>query len=602
VVLFASEPLDPARLEAAYRAIAARVLGGARTTQDLGSSARPRGLSRTRVLSGTFKWPDGRSSSVVGEVQTIAGPEGGLIAGFLVRQGGPESDAPMAGADWIAAFAESSQDGATSRPVASPPVTPAPVEPKPVRPQLAPSSTAITRAPPPAGLPAVTGGRRQVLPAAAPEDWRKAAWAGGDPVYVQIDGGGIAITYPAGARHGAAGAVTTSTAVRLGDLAAGAQTRVVFQFDPAATTGALFGLCTGRHDNCLTSEGYGLLWQPAADGAPASLRRLSGDGRHRDIPITASSPGRVEIAISGEGFIVSGDGIAPFRDTWELLQPFLALEIAVQALPHKEGAAAAVKLARVEIDDRPAPPKEAAPAPGVAPLPVRTLFAGTPDPAWVPFPTPGGEAAFARFADGRFIADVPAGRGWGWTGLASATAVADVPWGAARAPRRLSIKVDPQTTTGFGVGLSLDPPHAGLRLQARLLVSWQARAGGGSRLTVMACARDRAQFVMDLPPGWDGTLDVRLMPRAFEVGAGGGWRIATYATCIDTGWKFFAAVFAAAPVENQPAHLVLERIAIDRVSPAGMTAAERFQLLDDDAFDAKDFLKVLGQALKEGKR
>ena len=173
-----------------------------------------------------------------------------------------------------------------------------------------------------------------------------------------------------------------------------------------------------------------------------------------------------------------------------------------------------------------------------------------------------------------------------------------MPSGAARAPRRLSIKVDPLSTTGFGVGLSLDPPTADLRLQAKLLLSWQARSGGGSRLTVTACARDHAQFVMDLPPGWDGTLDVRLMPKAFEVGAGGGWRIATYATCVDTGWRFFAAVFAtAAPVEHQPARLALERIAIDRAAPAGMTAAERFQLLDDADFDAADFLDAFAKAI-----
>ncbi len=456
------------------------------------------------------------------------------------------------------------------------------------------SRAAAISAPKPVMVPPASG-RRTLVPDAGA--WRATSWGRGRTDFVSMAEKGARVRYPAGAGGGGAGILSTQTAVRLGDLAAGAETTLTFHFDPAATDGWRISLCPARLDSCWSERGYTLFWQPAAAPGQWQLLRKSNDGKHRPLATAQRVSSELKLRISAAGIEVSGAGIAsPQQDQWELLTSFLAFEIGIEAVPVTEAAAQSFALTAVDIDERHpeavgVPPS----ASGVEPLPSRRLLAGAPGPHWAAFAKAGGDAAFIGADD---VVRVPQGRGLGWTGFALRQPTIDVPSRSELAPRRVRIATDPKLSTGFAVVLSAQPEPGDPWLQSKVWVQWSRRPDGGGKLTLANCASVPRQISMMTPSGWDGQLDIRLQDGLVEIGLDQHWRMAGASTCVANGNRFHLGIFAAPDKENEAAVLSLTRVDIDRVTPAAMTVEQRFELLDDEDFDPIEFLDAMAVEAK----
>ncbi len=85
--------------------------------------------------------------------------------------------------------------------------------------------------------------------------------------------------------------------------------------------------------------------------------------------------------------------------------------------------------------------------------PATVLFAGDMAGAWVPYQADGGKFKdFAKVENGMLVVDVPAGNGWGRTGMYSDAALVTSPRGA-RDGVRLSVRLDPQGTSDAVISL-----------------------------------------------------------------------------------------------------------------------------------------------------
>lgn len=454
------------------------------------------------------------------------------------------------------------------------------------------SGTAHGVMPRPAAKPVMASppsGRRTLVPAAPA--WRATSWGRGRPEFVTVSATGTNARFPADVGGGGAGITSTQTAVRLGDLAGGASTTLTFRFDASATDGWRISLCPARLDSCWSERGYTLFWQPAATPGQWQLLRKSNDGKHRELATVQRVSSELKLRLSASGVEVSSEDIAPTQDSWELLTSFLGFELAVEGVPPREGAGQSFALKAIDIDEQyPEAASPSRPAVGVEPLPSRRLFAGAPGPEWSVFARSGGDAAFIGADD---VVRVPEKRGWGWTGLALRQRAIEIPTNSALAPRRLRIATDPTTTTGFAVMLSAEPEPGDPWLQSKVWVQWARSSDGSGKLTLVNCASANREVSMAVPAGWDGNLDIRLQDGLVEIGLDGRWRIAGASTCVAKGNRFWLSIFAAPDKENRAAVLSLKRVDVDRVTPAGMTLAKRFALLDDEDFDPIEFLDAL---------
>jgi hypothetical protein len=602
-LVFVSAPFDAAALENAYRIVLEQMLGRARTIQDLGTTQQPLGPRRTRVVDGRYAWPDGRSARLIGEVQTYRTAQGARVAGFLVRQDrDAETAALEAAAQWAAALTQRPRIAVAPN-AASGPFRPDAGAARMTTTHPKPDATVAAVPPPvppvlPKGLPAPVPAQRRLLLPGGPDAWRKAVWGGGRPDSVSIGAEGLQVAMPAGSR-GAAGIRSAGSIVRLGDLAGGATTTLTFHFDQASTNGFLIGLCPSNSDGCISEPGVSLLWRPEA-GRPsgANLLRLSLDGKHRLIPISATSPSVVTLKLSKMGVEISGDGITPTQDAWPILRSFLAFSIVIQGLPNDEQTPATIALREIVLDETGTSGAVASvPAAGVPPLPEKPAF---PDSSgWAPYARAGGEAGFLQPSASGLNVEVPAGRSWGWSGLASTTPLMDVPQKAEFAPRRLRIAVDPAKTTSFVVALTEARAPGDPWGASAVWLHVKSDLTGATSVTLSNCASSVRNFTMTAPKGWDGRLDLTIAPGAVEAGLDERWRIAGYSACIMTGVKYHVAIFASAPVENQAARLALTSVVVDRVSPPAMTAADRFELVDETDFDPKAFLRALEEAQRK---
>jgi hypothetical protein len=99
-----------------------------------------------------------------------------------------------------------------------------------------------------------------------------------------------------------------------------------------------------------------------------------------------------------------------------------------------------------------------APLPETPPDPT-LVFDGSESPDWLPIAYSGGRVEdFLRYGEAGLEVTVPAGNGWGSTGLYSATPILGVPFAWASTGQRLRLRLDPARTTGFV--LALVPPES----------------------------------------------------------------------------------------------------------------------------------------------
>ena len=236
------------------------------------------------------------------------------------------------------------------------------------------------------------------------------------------------------------------------------------------------------------------------------------------------------------------------------------------------------------------------PAPGVAPLPVTLAFDGSASPAWEPIGVAGGDFdAFARYEGGALVVDVPAGHSWGKTGLLSVEPLLKLDPRIRQTPARIELQLDPSRPQNLNVALST----------RKIADMWQDHRGWYSFTHIP----ERQVWVMGFRhspyQGWSREVDAEWVAEKWNgkvrIDIGEGWTAMElpggprlYGSMgVGPYYHLYAVVQAHPPGEQKPASLVLRSVTTGMVTPAGMTAADRWSLLDDAAFEPARFLDTL---------
>lgn len=204
------------------------------------------------------------------------------------------------------------------------------------------------------------------------------------------------------------------------------------------------------------------------------------------------------------------------------------------------------------------------------------------------------------------IADVPEKvNDWAMAGLLSTEPVLRFNERIAKTPYRLTLTVDPRATTGLRIVFSGDKVQemwGGMAGAFRLIRRTQGEMAGKTHLQIRAnggpyAVWDRAISSAFLDKSWDGRIVLTF---------GDTWATAELPAIValrgtvfnlGPGASKYMTIYSEPEKEYKPSRLVLKRIEGGWVTPAGMTAADRWTLVDDAAFDKDRFLTDLAADL-----
>jgi hypothetical protein len=404
---------------------------------------------------------------------------------------------------------------------------------------------------PPPG-PAMIG--TSVFSGALDQTWAKIQAAGGNfDAFARFDRGSLVVDVPEDNSWGKTGIVSREPTFTLGAR----PTSVIVRLDPARTTGFCAAFAPSPNADVWTIQNVWLTWTRPASAVQADLSfantQNAGDGRLTELlPPTAPAelvftfqPGRADVLLpDGRTRSIA---IAWLREG----TPVFTHVFTHAAEPHRP---AKLALAGVEVaDGAPVPPTPRT----VIPRPVR-LDVSDLGSVWAKLQAAGGNFdAFARFADGSLVVDVPAANSWAKTGLYSRERTFTI----GDQPMTVIVRLDPARTTGFCVAFA-PSPNADVWTIQNAWFSWtrpsnavQAAIGfcntqnaADGRLSELLAPTPPAELVFTLQPG---RADVRL-PDGKTRSIPLGW--------LAKGTPVFTHVFTHAAEPHRAAKLALAGI------------------------------------------
>lgn len=441
-------------------------------------------------------------------------------------------------------------------------------------------------------------------------DWIGYSAAGGRfDAHARTGEDGLVVDVPAGSAWGRAGITSPGALVWLDRFGAGSEVSVTFEIDASRSTGFALALAApgygGVMGNGPGSPGVEVDFRPdPAQPDRAGLEVHVNPHREGDFFATSvrlEAPARVTIALRPGQVSVSAPGWPDRIFTFADAADGQGFRIYAFSLPSDVQQAARFALRRITLSrtlgEAPVAP---APADGVADFETEIMFDGAPGEAWEPIGLAGGDfASFARYAGGALVVDVPANKSWGKTGLLSAApflvpdeTIADAPW-------RVTIRTDPDRTSGFVFALTNDKTAEAWPVHA-LWTGVIAQADGRRRLSLHYTPYQ--EWSRLLPAAWDGELEIEVTQGGATVATSDGVKIRGAGLPFHSGGRYYATVVAHPFDRDQPVSLALLSIERKRVPPPGMLATERWRYLPDAAFDPAGFLGDLERELGLGRQ
>lgn len=433
------------------------------------------------------------------------------------------------------------------------------------------------------------------------ERWVPHSAAGGSfDSHARVVGGELRVDVPAGAAWGKVGLLSPQPLVWLDRFGDGAEAEVVFRFDPTGTTGFVLALAVPGWGGVAGNEpgnphlAVSWLLDPETGSARVEVHRVP--HRQDDFwrqTLTGEVPSEVRIRLRPGEATISSPGLFGHREAWN--EAAAGQSFRVYAHSHAFTAHQPVRMALREIvlHRTFVPEQPPRPADGVAELPVTAWFEGRSDPRWQGVGVAGGVfERFARYQDGRLMVAVPAGNGWGKTGLLSQDPLVRLDEHCGRSPARIRVRMDPSRTSGAVLALSnRQVPDMWLDHVAWASVFQQA--DGTVRLGLHASPYQEWSRVVDV--SWNGELELVVGDGFATVSIPGGPTIRGSGLPVGPGSQLYATLLSHSATENEPNQMALQWLGVDRLPPPGMTGAERWMLLDDDAFDPDEFLDELAR-------
>jgi hypothetical protein len=435
-----------------------------------------------------------------------------------------------------------------------------------------------------------------------------AAQVGNIEAHLRSDPTGVSVDGPGGDRFAIAGLHTTEALVWLDRFTAGAETTLVFRFDPRRTTGVVLGV-SGQY-NLMGNEPNNprllLHWRGKPDGKGAA-RIVRDYDAVANLDVAASVPAEIRLVLTPAGgrFVAAGlpDQVVP----WAPLMDGQGLRIYVYAQPETPQQPSRMALTGIELIRKAGTPSPTAPPPaGVAALATETLFAGAATPGWEVAGQPGLDLGKgARFGKDGLAVDLTAKPGaWANAGLLSREPAVVVDDRIEATVLETAVEIDPKRSDGLLVMLAW----------ARSAEMWGANMAAAAALAKPLEGPFAGRWVLSLRTGigpyavwerpidaafvetaWNGRMILENRAGAMSVRLDGGPRVSGGGFTIQRGSKLFMAAYSCPQKDSVAARVLIKKITRRWIEPSNMTAVDRWRFVDDTSFDAKGFLNDLAK-------
>lgn len=442
------------------------------------------------------------------------------------------------------------------------------------------------------------------------------AGQGGDfRKHARLEDGEVAVDVPAGSHWGKVGVYSPGAVLWLDSFGPGAEAGVTFEFDPVRTTGFVVALSPlfNLKNNDPSKPYVWAQWNANEDGSGGKSMLLIDPGDSKGawkVETGPQAPGKVTLRISSDGVLAQGLGGPDERFPWKWAVPNMGFRVYAFSQAGKAGLPVRMALKRITLDRVAGASLPAAePAEGVEPLDVETLFAGSAGGAWEPYNIRGADfAKHGRFEAGRLVAEVPAAaHSWPKIGIVSREPALTFNERILHTPYAVRVVCDRARTSGVEA-VFRSAKTAEMDRGAEVLTSFVRHdTGPDAGNYVLSLSGEHSTYRtwsrrVDagwVEANWNGVLEVRFGDGWVEAGLPGGPAIRGADLRSGKGWGYHMAVTACPSVKSGASALALEKITGGWVTPPGMSADERWNLVDDEKFDAGAFLDHVSGALSK---
>jgi len=459
----------------------------------------------------------------------------------------------------------------------------------------------------PRGVPPYPGGGEKTVlfEGSLGQTWVRQSAGGGDfTSHARLGGDGLVVNVPEGSSWGRTGILSPEPVVWLDGFNGAAEYTVEFAVDPARSRGFALSLAKPGYGGVLGNDpaqpDATFIWVVKPDGAGSRAEFhldpqdhgdfWSQDGDHR-------APATVRFILRPGEITLMAEGYEPVVKKWPELVEGASFHIYAYSIVPAQDAATSFALKSITLDRRGLQAtEESRPAPGVEALPSETVFDGKMTPRWETAATAGGNfEEFATVGGQALIVDAPAGNSWAKTGLLSAEPLVRLDRRVRTAPTRLKITLDPTREQNLVVALSLE----------KTAEMWPSKRGWYSLFRNPQTGNPFIEINTSPYEIWTREIDPAWMDEHWNgelvIDIGNGWSavslpggpIVRGRTETREGGAYYATFLAHAPKQGAEAHLALEMIETGVATPPGMTALDRWSLLDADKFDPERFLEDL---------
>jgi hypothetical protein len=389
---------------------------------------------------------------------------------------------------------------------------------------------------------------------------------------------------------------------------------LAFEFGSAATTGFVIALSPlyNKNGNEPFKPFVKLHWAQKEDGTGAQAR-LTTEADSPQNPkweqeLPNAAPEKVILGLSPEGVRVEAKGMPNQIYPWQAIEPGQGFRVYVFSQPDNQKRPVRMALRRISLSRIPgAPIIQPSPAKGVVPLPVKTFFDGQADPRWELFGLKGADFSIhGKFSDNRLNIDIPADKyRWGKAGLMSQEPVLVLNDRVQVSVYKVKLKVDPKETSGLELMFARSK-IADMHQAARIAVSFVRHTTGlyaGEYLLSLSAGNNPyrrwsrgidAQWVEN---NWDGRFEIEFGAGWVRASIPDGPQVRGLDFKVGKSSELFMTINSLPSEAGGGSKLVLERITGEWVMPDQMSKAERWNMVDDQEFDAEMFLDEMAQEL-----
>lgn len=440
--------------------------------------------------------------------------------------------------------------------------------------------------------------------------WIKYRAHGGDfDKHAKLIDGVLAVDVPEKSNWGKVGLMSPEPLIWLDKFTDDAEVSLTFTFDPEKTTGFMIGLATrfGLNGNDPGNPRYLLHWRKTKEGKSKAGSVIDYKDHIIGAELSGEMPDTVKLVLTAEGIKVEADGFPATLSPWKELMDGQGFRVYVYTHPDEKNQPVKMALKQVLLERKAGKMLTTIiPEKGVEPLPVKVFFDGKPNDQWQ-LSSIAGDAflQYCKFDNDRLIVDVPEKKSqWGKTGLLSTEPILKLDERILSTTHKTTIKVDPKGTSGFQIMLHPSKVANMWGQHMSAAVSFIRVTEGKNKGHHLLSLRssdgpygiwERAIDSEWVDQNWDGTIVLENGDRWMAVHIPDGASVRGTPFSLGKGSEMFMTVYSHPEKTYRSSQLALQRIASEWVMPRNMTQAQRWNLIDDESFDADAFLDDLSE-------